>query len=107
MSIAEVIAALVADKKNEINRELEIIDEGIEYLRLQQESLMSSDIMSDDIIEKSWECQKNKMALASIKHRFKYLCVNISNTDEVLDIYVHYGLIRNSWLEEYKKKSKA
>lgn len=103
MSIAEVIAALVADKKNEINRELEIINEGITYLQLTQESLMASDIMSDAIVEETWECQKNIMALTSIKNRFKYLVLNISNTDEVLDIYACYGLSRNKWLESYKK----
>lgn len=103
MSIQEVISSIVEDKKEEIYREIEIVDEGIEYLRLQQESLMSSDIMSDDIMSETWECQKNIMALTSIRHRFNYLCLNMSNTDEVLDIYTCYGLSRNKWLENYKK----
>ena len=103
MSIQDVITELVNDKIAEIKKELEIVDEGIEYLRLQQEELMASDIMSDAIVEQTWECHKNQMALTSIKHRFKYLCLNISDTDEVSDIFSYYGLSRNSWLEEYKK----
>ncbi len=103
MSIAEVIAALVADKKNEIEKEIQIINEGIEYLQMEQESLMSSDTLSDDIIQETFECHKIQMSLTAIKCRFKYLQLNISDTDEVSDIYTHYGLSRNEWLENYKK----
>lgn len=103
MTIYDVIKELVDDKKEQIVQEINIIDEGIEDLRLEQESLMSSDIMSDDIIQKTWECHKNQMALKCIKNKFEYINSNISDTDEVSDIYSHYGLTRNDWLENYKK----
>ena len=102
MTIREVIAALVADKKEAIMKEIEIINEGIMYLHLLQESLMSSEIISDDIIE-TFDCIQNKVALESAKAKFEYMLRNISNTDEVLDIYTHYGISRNKWLENYKK----
>lgn len=103
MNLYEVISAIIDDKKQDIQDEISIIDEGIAYLQMEQESLISSDIISDEIIEKTWECHKNQMALTSIKHRFKYLCLNISDTDEVSDIYTYYGLTRNKWLENYRK----
>ena len=103
MSIQEVIAALVADKKEAIMKEIEIINEGIMYLHLLQESLMSSEIISDDIIEQTSSCLQNKVALESAKAKFEYIIANISNTDEVIDIYSHYGICRNKWLENYKK----
>lgn len=102
MSIYDVISSIVEDKKEDIRKELEIINEGIEYLQMEQEKLMSSEIISDAIVEDTWECQKNKMSLTAIKNRFKYISLNISNTDEVLDIYACYGLSRNKWLENYK-----
>ena len=103
MTIQEVISALVADKREEIEKEISIVNEGITYLQLTQESLMASEIISDAIVVETWECQKNIMALTAIKSRFKYLQLNISDTDEVSDIYTHYGLVRNKWLENYKK----
>jgi hypothetical protein len=103
MTIQEVISALVADKREEIEKEIAIVNEGIAYLQMEQESLMASDIMSDAVVEETWECQKNIMALTSIKNRFKYLVLNIYNTDDVSDIYACYGLSRNKWLENYKK----
>lgn len=103
MSIYDVIKSLVDDKKEDIRKELEIINEGIEYLQMEQESLMSSDNVSDDIIQETFECHKIQMSLTAIKCRFKYLQLNISDTDEVSDIYTHYGLVRNEWLENYKK----
>jgi hypothetical protein len=103
MSIYDVISSIVEDKKEMIQNEISIIDEGITYLQLTQESLMASDIMSDAVVEETWECQKNIMALTSIKNRFKYLVLNIYNTDDVSDIYTCYGLSRNKWLENYKK----
>lgn len=106
MTIREVISALVADRKEMIQNEVEIINEGIAYLQLLQESLMSSEIISDDIISETFNCIQNKVALESVKAKFEYMLRNISNTDEVLDIYTHYGISRNDWLENYKK-SKA
>lgn len=103
MSIYEVIAAIVEDKKQDIVKEVEIINEGIVYLQLTQESLMVSDTLSDDIINETFECVKNKVALESAKAKFEYIIANISNTDDVLDIYSHYGICRNDWLENYKK----
>lgn len=107
MSIQDIIQSLVNDKKDVIKKEMEILDEGVKYLQMEQEYLMSSDIISDDIVEQTWECHKNQMALTSLLNRFKYISLNISNTDEVLDIYTCYGLPRNKWLENYKKKGKA
>jgi hypothetical protein len=103
MSIQEVISALVADKKEAIMKEIEIITEGIVYLQLTQESLMASDTLSDAIVEDTFECLQNKVALESAKAKFEYIIRNISNTDEVLDIYTYYGISRNKWLESYKK----
>src|SRR5574343_783131 len=89
MSIQEVIAALVNEKREEIARELEIINEGIEYLQMEQESLMASDIISDEIVEKTFDCINNRRTLELIKAKFEYISLNISDTDEVSDIYTH------------------
>ena len=103
MSIYDVIKGIVEDKKEAIMKEIEIITEGIMYLQLTQESLMASDTLSDAILEDTFECMNTKIKLESLKAKFKYICTNISNTDEVLDIYNHYGLVRSDWLENYKK----
>lgn len=103
MSIYDVIKELVDDKKEQIVQEINIINEGITYLQLEEDDLISSDIISDDIIEKTFDCINNRRSLQLIKAKFEYISLNISDTDEVSDIYTHYGICRNEWLENYRK----
>ena len=103
MNLFEVVSAIVDDKKEQIVQEINIINEGIVYLQLTQESLMESDIISDSIIEKTFDCINNRRSLQLIKAKLLQILPLISNTDEVSDIYSYYGVSRNKWLEEYKK----